>query len=119
MVRRGNSRPKRNVLRSIQRMCAGQARVPGEMRVLLGLMVRSKQRKMARAARKRDERDAPRNDLPEPRGGRGELDGPEAPGADSSEARRGRDAQDGRDASPDHLSETRGEQPPGSKMARQ
>lgn len=65
MQRRGDDRPKRNIQRSIQRMCAGQARVPGEMRVLLGLMLRSKQRKMARAARKRDEREAPWNDLSE------------------------------------------------------
>ena len=68
MVRRGDTRPKRNVLRSIQRMCAGQARVPREMCVLLGLMLRSKQRKMVRAARQRDEREAPWNDLSEARG---------------------------------------------------
>jgi hypothetical protein len=34
----GDDRDKKNILRSIQRMVAGDARVSGEMRALLGLM---------------------------------------------------------------------------------
>ncbi len=64
MLRRGDIRSKRSIRRSIRRMCAGHARVPGEMRVLLNLLLRSRQRKMAREARERDERDAPWNDAP-------------------------------------------------------
>jgi hypothetical protein len=87
MVRRGDTRTERNVLRSIQRMCAGKARVPGEMRVLLGLMLRSKRRSMARVARQRDEREAPWNDLSEPRSEPRNPDARPAPPAHSSEPR--------------------------------
>ncbi len=34
----GDDRPEKNILRTIQRMVAGDARVSGEMRALLGLM---------------------------------------------------------------------------------
>jgi hypothetical protein len=37
----GDDRDEKNILRSIQRMAAGDARVSGEMRALLGLMERS------------------------------------------------------------------------------
>lgn len=36
----GDDRDEKNILRSIQRMVAGDARVSGEMRALLGLMER-------------------------------------------------------------------------------
>lgn len=41
MVRLGDERPPKNVLRSIQRMRAGDSRVSGEMRALLGLLERA------------------------------------------------------------------------------
>jgi hypothetical protein len=85
MKRRGDTRPERNVLRSIQRMCVGKARVPGKMRVLLGLMLRSKRRRMARAARERDKREAPWNDLSEPRSEPRNPDARPAPPTHSSE----------------------------------
>jgi hypothetical protein len=37
----GDNRDEKNILRSIQRMVAGDARVSGEMRALLGLMERT------------------------------------------------------------------------------
>ena len=118
MIRRGDTRPKRNVQRSIQRMCAGQARVPGEMRVLLGLMLRAKRRKTARLARERDEREAPWNDPPEARPERREKDAPGASGSASSKAPDMREERDEREAPPGDLSGTSGEQrPPGSGMA--
>ena len=39
MIELGDDRTEKNILRSIQRMVAGDARVSGEMRALLGLMV--------------------------------------------------------------------------------
>ncbi len=38
MKQLGDDRDEKNILRSIQRMIAGDARVSGEMRALLGLM---------------------------------------------------------------------------------
>jgi hypothetical protein len=38
----GDDRDEKNILRSIQRMVAGDARVSGEMRALLGLLERTK-----------------------------------------------------------------------------
>ena len=38
MKQLGDDRDEKNILRSIQRMVAGDARVSGEMRALLGLM---------------------------------------------------------------------------------
>lgn len=104
MVRRGDTRPKRNVLRSVQRMCAGQARVPGEMRVLLGLMLRSKRRSTARAAKRRDEREAPCNDLSETRRGPEEQDAPATPAGVSPGPSDEQAESDGRDAPPGDLS---------------
>ena len=43
----GDHRPEKNILRSIQRMVSGEARISGEMRALLGLM----ERQAAEAAR--------------------------------------------------------------------
>jgi hypothetical protein len=40
----GDDREFKNILRSIQRMVAGDARVSGEMRALLGLMEEIKRR---------------------------------------------------------------------------
>jgi hypothetical protein len=37
----GDDRDEKNILRSIQRMVAGDARVSGEMRALLGLLERT------------------------------------------------------------------------------
>lgn len=103
MQRRGDVRSKRN----IQRMCAGQVRVPGEMRVLLGLMLRSKKRKMAKVARDRDERDAPWNDPPEPRHAPEKRDAHEASASGLSETRHGQDERGGCGTSGNDLSETR------------
>lgn len=38
----GDDRDEKNILRSIQRMVAGDARVSGEMRALLGLLERTR-----------------------------------------------------------------------------
>jgi hypothetical protein len=38
----GDDRDEKNILRSIQRMVAGDARVSGEMRALLGLLEQSR-----------------------------------------------------------------------------
>ena len=40
MIELGDDRTEKNIVRSIQRMIAGDARVSGEMRALLGLMRR-------------------------------------------------------------------------------
>lgn len=39
----GDDRVEKNILRSIQRMIAGDARVSGEMRALLGLLEQTRQ----------------------------------------------------------------------------
>lgn len=39
----GDDREEKNILRSIQRMIAGDARVSGEMRALLGLLEQTRQ----------------------------------------------------------------------------
>lgn len=39
----GDDRDEKNILRSIQRMIAGDARVSGEMRALLGLLERTRE----------------------------------------------------------------------------
>jgi hypothetical protein len=38
MKRRGDDRPPANILRHVQRMASGEARVSGEMRVILSMM---------------------------------------------------------------------------------
>jgi hypothetical protein len=43
MKQLGDDRDEKNILRSIQRMVAGDARVSGEMRALLGLLEQSRQ----------------------------------------------------------------------------
>ena len=42
MKQLGDDRDEKNILRSIQRMVAGDARVSGEMRALLGLLAESR-----------------------------------------------------------------------------
>jgi hypothetical protein len=49
MKQLGDDRDEKNILRSIQRMVSGDARVSGEMRALLGLL-----REMKRDARRAD-----------------------------------------------------------------
>jgi hypothetical protein len=46
----GDDRTEKNILRSIQRMVAGDARFSGEMRALLGLMEEVRQPQRHRAA---------------------------------------------------------------------
>lgn len=99
MLCRGGTRPKRSARRSIRRMCAGQARAAGEMRVLLGLRLRSKQRTMARAARERGERNAPWNDSPETHREQGSREAREPPSDHSSETRTDQGGWDAREAS--------------------
>lgn len=41
MVEMGDDRDEKNVLRSIQRMLAGDSRISGEMRAMLGVMERA------------------------------------------------------------------------------
>jgi hypothetical protein len=43
MKQLGDDRDEKNILRSIQRMIAGDARVSGEMRALLGLLEQTRQ----------------------------------------------------------------------------
>ena len=40
MIELGDDRTEKNIVRSIQRMIAGDARVSGEMRAMLGLMAK-------------------------------------------------------------------------------
>ena len=42
MIQLGDGRTEKNIVRSIQRMIAGDARVSGEVRALLGLMGRTR-----------------------------------------------------------------------------
>ena len=75
MMRRGDLRPRPSILRSMQRMSSGHAWPPGEIRVLLNVMLRSRERGMARRARERDERAAPWNDPPTADGSDGRRSG--------------------------------------------
>lgn len=50
MKQLGDDRDERNILRSIQRMVAGDIRFSGEMRALLGLMAEAEQPKPQRLA---------------------------------------------------------------------
>ena len=53
MKKNGDDRKPETILRSIQRMASGEARVSGEMRVLLTFMMQGKKRRLAaRAAAK-------------------------------------------------------------------
>ena len=52
MQRYGDDRQPATILRSVQRMAAGEARVSGEMRVLLTFMQRGKKRRLAAQAAK-------------------------------------------------------------------
>ncbi|MFZ6764174.1 hypothetical protein [Pseudoroseomonas sp. WGS1072] len=45
MVRYGDDRRLENIVRHLSRIASGQARLPGEMRVLLNMMARGKARK--------------------------------------------------------------------------
>ena len=47
MQRYGDDRKPATILRNIQRMANGEARVSGEMRVLLNFMLRGKRRRLA------------------------------------------------------------------------
>jgi hypothetical protein len=49
MAKYGDDRQPATILRSIQRMANGEARVSGEMRVLLNFMLRGKQKRLAAA----------------------------------------------------------------------
>ena len=53
MKRKGDDRQPMTILRTIQRMATGEARVSGEMRVILTMMLRAKQRGERRTAAKR------------------------------------------------------------------
>jgi hypothetical protein len=50
LQRNGDDRKPEAILRSIQRMANGEARVSGEMRVLLNVMIRGKKRRIAAKA---------------------------------------------------------------------
>jgi hypothetical protein len=50
MQKNGDDRQPETILRSIQRMASGEARVSGEMRVLLTFMMRGKRRRLAAKA---------------------------------------------------------------------
>jgi hypothetical protein len=52
MHRKGDDRQPATILRTIQRMATGEARVSGEMRVILTMMRRAKNRSEKRAAKK-------------------------------------------------------------------
>jgi hypothetical protein len=45
LMRHGDGRGERTILRSIQRMSAGDARVSGEMRVILTMLLQSHQKR--------------------------------------------------------------------------
>jgi hypothetical protein len=57
MKRKGDDRQPNTILRNIQRMASGDARVSGEMRVILTMMQRAKDRGERRTAERRSERD--------------------------------------------------------------
>ncbi len=48
MHRKGDDRQPATILRTIQRMATGEARVSGEMRVILTMMLRAKKRAAAK-----------------------------------------------------------------------
>ena len=50
MKRCGDDRTEKNILRSIQRMAAGDARVSGEMRVILHFLDKSRAKRRAKEA---------------------------------------------------------------------
>jgi len=50
MKRCGDLRPEKSILRSIQRMAAGDVKVPGEMRVVLHLLAKSRAKRARQAA---------------------------------------------------------------------
>jgi hypothetical protein len=52
MHRKGDDRQPATILRTIQRMANGEARVSGEMRVVLTLMLRAKRKALRRAEAK-------------------------------------------------------------------
>lgn len=51
MHRKGDDRQPTTILRTIQRMASGEARVSGEMRVILTMMLRAKKRAVAKLER--------------------------------------------------------------------
>ena len=51
MHRKGDDRQPATILRTIQRMATGEARVSGEMRVILTMMSRAKKRAVAKLER--------------------------------------------------------------------
>lgn len=57
MKRKGDDRQPNTILRTIQRMATGEARVSGEMRVILTMMQRAKDRGEKRTAEKAAARD--------------------------------------------------------------
>ena len=57
MHRKGDDRKLNTILRTIQRMAIGEARVSGEMRVILTMMQRAKDRGERRAAEQRSNHD--------------------------------------------------------------
>lgn len=57
MKRHGDDRQPATILRNIQRMATGEARVSGEMRVLLNFMLRGKKKRDAAKAAATESRD--------------------------------------------------------------
>jgi hypothetical protein len=66
MHRKGDDRQPTTILRTIQRMANGEARVSGEMRVILTMMLRAKQRGERRTAAKAAELDETRDVTSDP-----------------------------------------------------
>lgn len=50
LMRLGDHRPKTTIVRSIQRMCSGENKISGEMRVLMQVFRNSRRRRRRRAA---------------------------------------------------------------------
>jgi hypothetical protein len=70
MKRKGDDRQPKTILRNIQRMAVGEARVPGEMRVLLTMLRTGKEKAIKRAAARKDATPPPAgNKNPRPRDG--------------------------------------------------
>ncbi|MBR0663994.1 hypothetical protein GXW71_06445 [Roseomonas hellenica] len=52
MQRHGDDRPRENIETTLRRVAKGEARFSGELKALLGMMLRSQRRRMAKAAEK-------------------------------------------------------------------
>ncbi|HEY4254380.1 MAG TPA: hypothetical protein VGM87_24455 [Roseomonas sp.] len=58
MVRHGDDRPRENIETTLRRVAKGEARFSGELKALLGMMLRSQRRRIAKAAEKAAEKAA-------------------------------------------------------------